>query len=80
MAGYLKRKAGHFEKWNGTTWEAIVPDTKQLEQDVQTWVNNELDKIKGDMEDLVDINWLNEQMKGKADKADTYTKRTLTRL
>ncbi|MDY0850408.1 phage tail spike protein [Bacillus thuringiensis] len=69
-----KGKPGILKKWNGTTWEAIVPDTKQLEQDVQTWVNNELDKIKGDMEDLVDINWLNEQMKGKADKADTYTK------
>ncbi|MCU5273321.1 hypothetical protein OCA15_11780 [Bacillus cereus] len=69
-----KGKPGILKKWNGTTWEAIVPDTKQLEQDVQTWVNNELEKIKGDMEDLVDINWLNEQMKDKADKADTYTK------
>ncbi|WP_260503542.1 phage tail spike protein [Bacillus cereus] len=69
-----KGKPGILKKWNGTTWEAIVPDTKQLEQDVQTWVNGELDKIKGDMEDLVDINWLNQQMEGKANKADTYTK------
>ncbi|WP_250323796.1 phage tail spike protein [Bacillus cereus] len=69
-----KGKPGILKKWNGTTWEAIVPDTKQLEQDVQTWVNSELDKIKGDMEDLVDINWLNQQMEGKANKADTYTK------
>ncbi|MEX5520021.1 phage tail spike protein [Bacillus cereus] len=69
-----KGKPGILKKWNGTTWEAIVPDTKQLEQDVQTWVNGELDKIKDDMEDLVDINWLNQQMEGKANKADTYTK------
>ncbi len=61
-----KGKPGILKKWNGTTWEAIVPDTKQLEQDVQTWVNGELDKIKGDMEDLVDINWLNQQMEGKS--------------
>ncbi|MEH6891974.1 phage tail protein [Bacillus sp. JJ864] len=69
-----KGKPGVLKKWNGKTWDVIVPDVEGAIKASEEKTNKEIQQIISDMEGLADKDWLNEQLKDKADKSGVYTK------
>ncbi|MBZ6022434.1 hypothetical protein LA440_04505, partial [Bacillus cereus] len=66
-------KPGVLKIWTGTTWELVVPDTGPLQQSIKD-AENEIHTLKETVKDMPDTTWLNQQLEGKANKEDTYTK------
>ncbi|PEA54512.1 hypothetical protein CON64_12460 [Bacillus pseudomycoides] len=69
-----KGKPGVLKKWNGKTWDVIVPDVDGIIKASEEKTNKEIQQIISDMQDKADKDWLNEQLKDKADKSGVYTK------
>ncbi|ENQ3106051.1 phage tail protein [Bacillus cereus] len=69
-----KGKPGVLKKWNGTTWDIIVPDVNGAIKASEEKTNKEIQQIISDMQDKADKVWLNEQLKDKADKSGVFTK------
>ncbi|MDM5189350.1 phage tail protein [Bacillus sp. DX4.1] len=69
-----KGKPGILKKWNGKTWDIIVPDVDGAIKASEGKTNKEIQQIISDMESKVEGDWLNEQLKDKADKSGVYTR------
>ncbi|MDC2864650.1 phage tail protein [Bacillus sp. BP-3] len=69
-----KGKPGILKKWNGITWDIIVPDVDGAIKASEEKTNKEIQQILSDMQDLADKEWLDSQLKDKADKSGVYTK------
>lgn len=69
-----KGKPGVLKKWNGKTWDIIVPDVESVIKASEEKTNKEIQQIVSDMQSKVDKNWLDGQLKDKADKSGVYTK------
>lgn len=69
-----KGKPGVLKKWNGKTWDIIVPDVDSAIKASEEKTNKEIQQIVSDMQSKVDKNWLDGQLKDKADKSGVYTK------
>ncbi|MDC2863871.1 phage tail protein [Bacillus sp. BP-3] len=69
-----KGKPGVLKKWNGKTWDIIVPDIEGAIKASEEKTNKEIQQIVSDMQSKVDKNWLDSQLKDKADKSGVYTK------
>ncbi|WP_089607207.1 phage tail spike protein [Bacillus cereus] len=66
-------KPGILKIWTGTVWESVVPDTGPLQQSIKD-AKKDIDTLKETVKDMPDTTWLNQQLEGKANKEDTYTK------
>ncbi|PGX99279.1 phage tail spike protein [Bacillus thuringiensis] len=66
-------KPGILKIWTGTVWESVVPDTGPLQQSIKN-AKKDIDTLKETVKDMPDTTWLNQQLEGKANKEDTYTK------
>ncbi|OBW56823.1 phage tail spike protein [Bacillus cereus] len=66
-------KPGVLKIWTGTVWELVVPDTAPLQQSIKD-AKKDIDTLKETVKDMPDTTWLNQQLEGKANKEDTYTK------
>ncbi|PHA00947.1 hypothetical protein COE51_06450 [Bacillus pseudomycoides] len=69
-----KGKPGILKKWNGKTWDPIVPDVESAIKISEEQTNKEIQQIISDMQDKADTEWLNTQLEGKADKSGVFTK------
>ncbi|MGK8427405.1 tail fiber domain-containing protein [Bacillus cereus] len=59
--------------WKDGQWQRVTPDTGPLEQSIKN-AENAINNLKETVKDMPDTTWLNQQLEGKANKEDTYTK------
>ncbi|MGN4788307.1 phage tail spike protein [Bacillus cereus group sp. MYBK209-1] len=59
--------------WKGGQWQRVTPDTGSLKQSIKN-AENDINNLKETVKDIPDTTWLNQQLEGKANKEDTYTK------
>ncbi|PES39217.1 phage tail spike protein [Bacillus thuringiensis] len=59
--------------WKGGQWQRVTPDTGPLKQSIKN-AENDINNLKETVKDMPDTTWLNQQLEGKANKEDTYTK------
>ncbi|MEH7457718.1 phage tail spike protein [Bacillus sp. JJ1127] len=67
-------RPGVLKKWNGNSWDPVVPNVESVKKEVQEELNQEISKIQEEINKKVDQDWVNEQVKDKADKSGVFTK------
>nr|WP_319802157.1 phage tail spike protein [Bacillus thuringiensis] len=67
-------KPGILKLWKNGIWDPVVPDVEAAKGEIQKAVDAEIAKIQVKINNKVDQNWVNEQIKDKADKSGVFSK------
>ncbi|QWI41481.1 phage tail spike protein [Bacillus mycoides] len=67
-------KPGILKLWKNGIWDPVVPDVEAAKGEIQKAVDAEIAKIQVEINNKVDQNWVNEQIKDKADKSGVFSK------